>query len=66
MKIILNGTEREVREGLTVADLAVELDIDAATLVAEVDGVIVKADAFGVTVLKPGATVELVRFVGGG
>jgi thiamine biosynthesis protein ThiS len=66
MKITLNGAEREIRAGLTLAGLAQELDVDAATLVAEVDGVIVKAQAFAATELRPGMQVELVRFVGGG
>ena len=66
MKITLNGAEREIREGLTLAGLAQELDVDPATLVAEVDGVIVKAAAFAATELRTGMQVELVRFVGGG
>ena len=49
-----------------MAGLARELDVDAATLVAEVDGVIVKTEAFAATELRPGMQVELVRFVGGG
>ena len=64
----LNGTEKNFPEGLpeTLSHLLRHLDIDAATVVAEVDGAIVKREDFDATALTAGQSIELVRFVGGG
>ncbi|OHB55670.1 MAG: thiamine biosynthesis protein ThiS [Planctomycetes bacterium GWF2_50_10] len=43
-----------------------QLGVDAATVVAEVDGVIIERAKFGSTVLRGGENIELIRFVGGG
>lgn len=51
---------------LTVAELLTELAVDAATVVAEVDGRIVERGNFETTQLQQGQTIELVRFVPGG
>lgn len=69
MMLKVNGKERRFEgEGLpgTVAELLQEMGIDEATVVAEVDGEIVERKNFGKAELKDGASVELVRFVGGG
>jgi thiamine biosynthesis protein ThiS len=50
----------------TLSDLLAELDVAAATVVAEVDGAIVPSEAFGATELRSGQTIELVKFMGGG
>ncbi len=50
----------------TVAALIVHLGLDSGMVVAEVNGDIVGRDDFSSRALKPGDTVELVRFVGGG
>jgi thiamine biosynthesis protein ThiS len=65
----LNGVERHFAPGQmpgTLAALLDDLDIDAATVVAEVDGTIVSARAFGETTLAPGQSIELIKFMGGG
>lgn len=64
----INGQDRAFEGGLpeTLSALLVELKIDEATVVAEVDGRIVERAAFAATPLTSGAKVELIRFVGGG
>jgi thiamine biosynthesis protein ThiS len=65
----INGVEKQFPAGQlpsTVAELLKQLDIEAATVVAEVDGQIVESKKFGRTQLCSGQTIELVRFVAGG
>jgi thiamine biosynthesis protein ThiS len=64
----INGQSREFAERLpaTLAQLLQTLHIDEATVVAELDGKIIPRAEFGTTALHDGASIELVRFVGGG
>ena len=65
----INGADKEFASGElpgTIADLLAHLDVNAATVVAEVDGEIVGREKFTQTKLRPGQTVELVRLMGGG
>jgi sulfur carrier protein len=64
----INGKDTSFPEGLpgTLSRLLQELDIDGTTVVAEIDGDIVKREDFESTALKDGQAIELVRFVGGG
>ena len=50
----------------TLSDLMGELEVEAATVMAEVDGVIIRREEFGCTALADGQSIELVRFMGGG
>ena len=64
----VNGQKYEFSDGIpdSLAELLDHLNITRSTVVAELDGEIVQPDAFAVTVLKPGQSIELIRFVGGG
>jgi thiamine biosynthesis protein ThiS len=63
----INGIEKRFGQlPPTVDKLLEHLDIEAATVVAELDGCIVERKNFASTHLKPGQTIELVRFVPGG
>jgi thiamine biosynthesis protein ThiS len=42
------------------------MDINQATVVAEIDGVIIERKNFTETEIGPDQSIELVRFVGGG
>ena len=67
--IKVNGVEKEFGEGElpgTLADLLDCLDVNAATVVAEVDGEIIRREEFGRTKLSTGQTIELLRLMGGG
>ncbi len=65
----INGSEREFPAGKmprTLSGLLDHLDINHATVVAEIDGRVIKRNDFAETKLNPGQSIELVRFVGGG
>jgi thiamine biosynthesis protein ThiS len=65
-EIVLNGESRSVAEGSTVLSLLGELGIPAQRVAVELDRVILKPAAWEETLLRPGAKVEIVHFVGGG
>jgi sulfur carrier protein len=64
----INGTEKVFERGLpsSLSELLTYLKIDAATVVAEIDGQIVERKDFSQTPLKEDSAIELIRFVGGG
>ncbi len=64
----INGTPQTFPEGLpeTLGHLLQHLKMSAATVVAEVDGAVVKREDFDHTRLADAEAVELIRFVGGG
>ena len=64
----INGIEKTFDEGLppSLSELLAKLEIDAATVVAEIDGNIIERQNFAQTELKQGMGIELIRFVGGG
>jgi sulfur carrier protein len=64
----INGTIKTFNEGLphNLGDLLMLLNIDAATVVAEINGSIIERKDFANTPLEQGAAIELIRFVGGG
>lgn len=64
----INGQERDFAGQLpaNLAKLLIELKVDAATVVAEVDGEIIEREKFASFNLKEGQSIELVRFVPGG
>ncbi len=50
----------------TLSALLDKLGIGAATVVAEVDGRIVRPEEFAQTQVRDGQTIELIKFMGGG
>jgi len=66
MKICINGEEKEVADGLSIARLLEELQIRPARVVIEHNREIVSRQAHESTVLKEGDALEIVQFVGGG
>lgn len=65
----INGVDRQFPAGqlpVMLTELLEQLGIDAATVVAEIDGRIVERKEFGRTRLADGQSIELVRFVPGG
>ena len=64
----LNGVVKQFPAGTpaTVAELLEQLGVEAATVVAEIDGRIIESQRFTETSLRNGQSIELVRFVGGG
>jgi len=66
MKIIVNGEECQVKEGLSVEAYLRTLEINLETVVVECDATILRREEYGSHILKEGTTLELIRFVGGG
>jgi thiamine biosynthesis protein ThiS len=64
----INGIEKQFPDGLpkTLIELLKQLDINQATVVAEINGKIIAREDFSQTQLSSGQSIELVRFVGGG
>lgn len=66
MKLQINGEEREVTEGLTLAALLEQLAMKADRVAVELNREIVRREAWAQTRLQPGDRLEIVQFVGGG
>jgi sulfur carrier protein len=65
----VNGVEKQFGVGelpSTLAELLNRMDVNAAAVVAEVDGEIVQREKFAGTELRAGQSVELVRLMAGG
>ena len=66
MKLTVNGQPRELPDGATVSDLLRALGAAQHGVAVAVDRRIVPRSALDHTALHDGATVEIVRAVGGG
>ena len=66
MLVLLNGRESDLPEGMTVADLIAQKNLHPGTLLVELNGELVKQDAWPDIVLKEEDRLEILRFVGGG
>lgn len=64
--ILCNGESRRLDRAMSVEQLMVFLGLNPETVVAELDGRILSRPEYAVTQLADGATLELIRFVGGG
>ncbi len=65
--LIVNGGERRIPAGWTLADLLASLDLDARAIVVEHNGVILRDRAsFASLELAADDSIEIVHFVGGG
>ena len=64
--IRLNGEPRKSPPGETVLDLLARLGVGRSGVAVEVDGRIVPGEQLGTDVVREGAVVEVVHFVGGG
>jgi thiamine biosynthesis protein ThiS len=66
MKVQINGEDKEIADGLSVAGLLEQLQIRPARVVVERNREIVSRDAYGAIFLAEGDALEIVHFVGGG
>lgn len=62
----VNGRERELEEGLTVAGLLAQMGFDRRLVAIELNGEILKRARYDSTLLAEGDRLEVVRFVQGG
>ena len=66
MKIIVNGKEREVADGTTIAALVAELQLRTDRIATERNLSVVPKAKYSETQLAEGDKLEIVTFVGGG
>jgi sulfur carrier protein len=66
MRIRINGEEKDITEGQSVAALLDELKIRPGRVVVELNRMIISRETHGSTTLKQGDILEIVHFVGGG
>ena len=66
IEIVVNGQTRLAPAGQTLSELLVWLEVDPARVAVELNRSIVQRQAWDDTPVGPGATLEIVQFVGGG
>lgn len=66
MKLIVNGEERSLRDGMTLGELVRELALEKRPIAVELNLAVVPKDRYGATRLTDGDRVEIVTLVGGG
>ena len=64
----INGTEKQFPDGIpgTLAKLLEQLNIEPATVVAEIDNQIIERTKFAQTHLSENQSIELIKFAPGG
>ena len=63
---LLNGEPHRAPEGTSIADLLETLGLPSDRVAVELDREIVRQPRRETTVINPGASIEVVEFVGGG
>ena len=66
LEITVNGEPQTAPQGLTILGLLQQLQLDPERVAVELDRRIVKQPYWPETVLRTGAQLEIVQFVGGG
>jgi thiamine biosynthesis protein ThiS len=66
VKLLVNGEEREIATGTTLAALLEMLELSAKRVAVERNRDIVKQELWNELVLEDGDELEIVHFVGGG
>ena len=64
--ITVNGETLDIREGATVLELLEAQGYRLGIIAVEYNGMILKKEDYGTTVLQKGDKLEVVSFVGGG
>ncbi len=62
----VNGKEMNLKNGITIDELLLEIKFNKERVVVEVDGAIESKDDFKSFKLTENNTIEVVSFVGGG
>ena len=66
MRLLINGEERELGDGLTLADLVAQLGVKPDRVAVERNGEIAPRNQWASTALSDRDRLEIVQFVGGG
>ena len=65
MRVFVNGQERDLSSGISLAELVTQLDLPVARIAVELNREVVRRSDWGSTMLKDGDRIEIVHFVGG-
>jgi thiamine biosynthesis protein ThiS len=66
MTLTVNGEPKIIAAVATVGGLLDHFGVSHQTVAVMVDGVIIAREHVGNTLLREGASIEIIRFVGGG
>lgn len=66
MRVTVNGEDRELPEGITLAELLAQLGVNLSAVVVERNGRVVGREEHDAVRLDPCDRLEIVRFVAGG
>lgn len=66
MNLIINGEQKELKEGLTLQNIITELQVEDKVMAAAVNMEIVKKEDWGNYTPRENDKLELLQFVGGG
>lgn len=66
IRVVVNGEQREVSAGLSLAGLLRTLGLEPSRLAVERNRKIVRREAWAETLVADGDRLEIVQFVGGG
>ncbi len=66
MEVTVNGTRREIPEGLTVRALVQHLGLVDGPVAVEINRAVISRAHHAVHRIGPGDVIEIVHFVGGG
>jgi sulfur carrier protein len=66
VEIVVNGQVRLAPQGCTLRELLLWLEVDPERIAVELNRSIVQRQAWDQAIVGPGATLEIVQFVGGG
>ena len=66
MQIILNGSEFELKEEMTISALLVSLEQKEQEVIVECNLAIIAKDKYDTTKIQRNDIIEILRFVGGG
>lgn len=66
MKVKLNGQDKELSNIKSLNDIIQAFCKNSRSVIAEVNGEIIKSPRWDTTAVKDGDSIELVNFVGGG
>jgi len=66
IEVTLNGESRQIPSGLTVRGLLSHLELHPGMIVVEHNRRILRKEVYDEVPVRPGDSLELVQFVGGG
>jgi len=66
MQVTINGKTETLADGITVAELLAQLDLQPIRVAVEVNEDLVPRKTFAETPVRDGDQIEIVTFVGGG